>query len=199
MERAMKRSMTLAGLLLRARLRLGRINPVVALAVALVAAGIGAQLALLPARQRLDAEYEQARRLARMPAPVAAPVAAPPPSSDQNLQHFYATLGDRRGVERQLKEVFALAARHGLTLSQGEYRSANDRNARLSTYQVNLPVKGSYGAILGFALDVLRAMPHASLDDVAFRRDAIGDAGVEARLRLTFYLAPVPGTPGAPR
>jgi len=195
----MKRTMTPAGLLLRARLRLARINPIVALAVALVAAGIGAQLALLPARERLDQEYEQARRLARMPVPVAAPVAAPPPSSDQNLQHFYATLGDRRGVERQLKDVFALAAKHGLTLSQGEYRSASDRNAKLTTYQVNLPVKGSYSAILGFALDVLRAMPHASLDDVAFRRDAIGDAGVEARLRLTFYLASASGTPGAPR
>ena len=189
------KTITAAGLLLRARLRFGRINPVVALAVALVAAGIGAQLALLPARERLDAEYEQAQRLARMPLPVASPSAATPPGSDQNLQHFYATLGDRRGVERQLKDVFALAAKHGLTLSQGEYRSASDRNAKLTTYQVNLPVKGSYGAILGFALDVLRAMPHASLDDVAFRRDAIGDAGVEARLRLTFYLAPASGAP----
>ena len=191
------KTITAAGLLLRARLALGRINPVVALAVVLVLAGLGAQLALLPARARLDQDVEQARRLARMPAPVAPPAAAPPPSSDQNLQHFYATLGDRRGVERQLKDVFALAAKHGLSLSQGEYRSAQDRNAKLTTYQVNLPVKGSYGAILGFALDVLRAMPHASLDDVAFRRDAIGDSGVEARLRLTFYLSAA--TAGAPR
>lgn len=191
------KTITAAGLLLRARLALGRINPMVALAVVLVLAGIGAQLALLPAREQLDRDYEQARRLARLPVPVAPPAVAPPPSSDQNLQHFYATLGDRRGVERQLKDVFALAAKHGLSLSQGEYRSAQDRNAKLTTYQVNLPVKGSYGAILGFALDVLRAMPHASLDDVAFRRDAVGDTGVEARLRLTFYLSAA--TTGAPR
>lgn len=191
------KTITAAGLLLRARLALGRINPMLALAVVLVLAGIAAQLALLPAREQLDRDYEQARRLARMPVPVAPPAVVPPPSSDQNLQHFYATLGDRHGVERQLKDVFALAAKHGLSLSQGEYRSAQDRNAKLTTYQVNLPVKGSYGAILGFALDVLRAMPHASLDDVAFRRDAIGDTGVEARLRLTFYLSAA--TTGAPR
>jgi len=193
MGSAMRSGITPAGLLLRARLALGRVNPLLAATFALLLGGLSAQLALLPAREQLERDYEQARRLARAPLPLAAPTAAAPPSSDQNLQHFYATLGDARGVERQLRDVFALAARHGLTLSQGEYRSAQDRNARLTTYQVNLPVKGSYGAVWGFALDVLRAMPHASLDDVAFRRDAIGDAGVEARLRLTFYLASTPG------
>ena len=48
-------------------------------------------------------------------------------------------------------------------------------------------------------MDVLRAVPHASLDDVAFRRDAIGEAGVDARLRLTFYLAERSTTPGEAR
>jgi len=188
-------SLTLAGLLLRVRLRLGRINPILACALVVIVFALAAQAALLPARERLERDYAAAQRLARMPAPVAPPQAAPPPSSDQNLQQFQATLGDRRGVERQLKEVFALATKHGLTLAQGEYRSAQERNARLATYQVNLPVKGSYGAILGFALDVLRAMPHASLDDVAFRRDSIADADVEARLRLTFYLDNATGAP----
>jgi hypothetical protein len=35
----------------------------------------------------------------------------------------------------------------------------------------------------------LRAIPFASLDDISFKRDAIGTANVEARLRLTLYLA----------
>jgi len=175
--------------LLRARLLLARVDPLVALVLALLLAGAAVQAALVPARARLDQEYEAARRAARTPLPPQPVPAAAPPSSDQNLQHFYATLGERRGVERQLKEVFALAERHGLALRQGEYRATNDRNAKLVAYQVNLPVKGSYGAIWEFAMDVLRAIPHASLDDVAFRRDSVGEAGVEARLRLTFYLA----------
>jgi len=181
--------MKAAGLLLRARLLLARIDPLVALVLALLLAGAAAQVALVPARARLNADYEAARQAARMPLPPRAAPAAAPPSSDQNLQDFYAALGERRGVERQLKEVFALAARHGLALRQGEYRATNDRNAKLVAYQVNLPVQGSYGAIWQFAMDVLRAIPHASLDDVAFRRDSVGQAGVEARLRLTFYLA----------
>ena len=184
--------MTAAGLLLRARLRLARIDPVAAVLCALLLAGAGMHIALLPARAQVERDLEAARLAARTPLPVQAAPAAPPPGSDQNLQQFYATLGQPRQVERQLKEVFALAARHGLSLQQGEYRSNVERPARLSTYQVNLPVKGSYGAIWAFAMDVLRALPHASLDDVAFRRDTIGQDGVEARLRLTFYLAAEP-------
>lgn len=181
--------MTPAGLLLRARLLLARIDPLVALVLALLLAGAALQVTLVLARADLNADYEAARLAARTPLPPrAAPVAAPP-SSDQNLREFYATVGERRGVERQLKQVFALAARHGLVLRQGEYRATADRNAKLIAYQVNLPVKGSYGAIWEFAMDVLRAIPHASLDDVAFRRDSVRQAGVEARLRLTFYLA----------
>lgn len=182
--------MTPATVALRGRLLLRRIDPLASLAVLAIVLCIACLAALLPARQQLERDYAAARLAARAPLPPRAAPAAPPPSSDQNLELFYATLGDRRGVERQLKDVFALAARHGLALDQGEYRSAQDRNARVLTYQVNLPVRGSYGAIWQFAMDVLRTLPHASLDDVAFRRDSVNDTGVEARLRLTFYLAP---------
>ena len=166
---------------LRLRLALRRVNPVLAAILACLLAGSVLAAWLLGARDRLALDYE-------------APP-APPPSSDPNRSAFYAALGERRGVERQLKELFALAAKHGLSLQQGEYRSSYERGARLYTYQVNLPVKGNYTAIWQFAFDTLRALPHVSLDDVSFRRDSIGDPNVEARLRLTFYLAAAPGVP----
>ncbi|MEH6437219.1 hypothetical protein [Massilia sp. DD77] len=189
------KAMNLSSAWLRLRLALRRVNPLVVAVMAALLGGALAAGALLGARDRLGEEYAQARRQARAPAPVAPPPA--PPSSDQNLSAFYAVLGERRGAERQLKEVFAIAAKHGLSLQQGEYRSSYDRVAKLYTYQVNLPVKGSYGAIWQFAFDTLRALPHVSLDDVSFRRDSIGDANVEARLRMTFYLAAAPGVPQA--
>jgi hypothetical protein len=74
-------------------------------------------------------------------------------------------------------------------LRQGEYKAAYDRDARIHTYQVSLPVKGSYRAVWQFAMLALRAIPFASLDELSFRRDAIGQADVEARLRLTLYLS----------
>ena len=186
-------AMSLSSAWLRLRLALRRVNPVLAAILACLLAGSVLAAWLLGARDRLALDYEAARAQARAPAPVAPP--APPPSSDQNLSAFYAALGERRGVERQLKELFALAAKHGLSLQQGEYRSSYERGARLYTYQVNLPVKGNYTAIWQFAFDTLRALPHVSLDDVSFRRDSIGDPNVEARLRLTFYLAAAPGVP----
>jgi hypothetical protein len=114
------------------------------------------------------------------------------PSID-NLDAFYAALGPRRYAEQQVRTLFALAAKNGLLLSQGEYKTGYDRNARVTTYQVNLPVKGGYGAIWQFAMGALREIPFASLDDISFRRDGIQDPTVEARLRLTLYLKDVPG------
>jgi len=155
----------------------------------------------LHASAALDAERDAlladraARQKASVSAPAssapAAPVVQPAPSID-NLDAFYAALGPRRYAEQQVRTLFALAAKNGLALSQGEYKAGYDRNARVTTYQVNLPVKGGYGAIWQFAMGALREIPFASLDDISFRRDGIQDPSVEARLRLTLYLKDVP-------
>jgi len=146
--------------------------------------------ALLAARAARQAASASAAHAA--PSAPAAPVPQPLPSID-NLDAFYAALGPRRYAEQQVRTLFALAAKNGLMLSQGEYKTGYDRNARVGTYQVNLPVKGGYGAIWQFAMGALREIPFASLDDISFRRDGIQDPTVEARLRLTLYLKDVPG------
>jgi hypothetical protein len=33
------------------------------------------------------------------------------------------------------------------------------------------------------------SMPYASLDEISFRRESIGDEAVEARVQMTLYLA----------
>jgi hypothetical protein len=187
--------MNLSALWLRLVLVLRRLNPVLGLAVVLALGALAAIGYLVSARAELGAAYAAARRQAALPPPLPSALPAPPPSADQNLAHFYASLGERRGVDRQLKTLFALAEKNGLSLRQGEYRSSQDRAGRFITYQVTLPVTGRYGAIWQFAFDALRALPYASLDDVGFRRDAIGSETVEARLRLTLYLAATPGVP----
>jgi hypothetical protein len=182
----------LSGLLLRLRLLLAQAHPVALAAGVLILLGAGTLAWLLHATRLL--EQEEAALKARLARPLAsqpaAPAAAPAPAPAlDNLARFYATLGQRRYAEQQVRTLFGLARKSGLVLSQGEYKSGWDRNARVHTYQVNLPVKGSYAAIWEFALSALRAIPFASLDDISFRRDSIGDATVEARLRLTLYLS----------
>lgn len=172
---------------LRLRITLSTWNPVAVGAFAMCLLAAAALAWLLPARALLDQQRELARRMAALPAPRVAQ--APPATDEHNLALFYATLGERRYAERQVGTLFGLAAKSGLVLRQGEYKAAYDRNARLHTYQVTLPVKGSYGAIWQFALLALRAIPFAALDEISFKRDAIGQAEVEARLRLTLYMA----------
>lgn len=186
--------MKLATAWLSLRLALRRVDPAAHLALILGIAGFAALAWLVPARELQGEARVLARREAALPA---APVALAPPATDEHhLALFYGTLGERGDAAQQVRALFALAGKSGLVLRRGEYKVAYDRNARLHTYQVTLPVKGSYGAIWQFALGALRAIPFASLDEISFKRDAIGDAQVEARLRLTLYLAERPG--GAP-
>lgn len=189
------KDMSLSALWLRLTLALRRTHPIVAGGVALALAVMAAILFMLQALVDLDEQYAEARRQAALPPPAPGALAPPPPSADQNLAHFHASLGERGKVERQLKTLFALAEKNGLALRQGEYRSSQDRAGRFLTYQITLPVTGRYGAIWQFAFDALRALPHASLDDVGFRRDGIGSETVEARLRMTLHLSAAPGVP----
>jgi hypothetical protein len=185
---------TFASPMLRLRLMLLRANPIVlsALILALAMAGglawtLHAVWTMERAQQAYAAQAKQKTQAATAPAP--APEAAPAPvQAPDNLAAFYGALGERGSAEQQVRTLFALATKSGLVLRQGEYKAGYDRNAHVYTYQVNLPVKGSYASIWQFAMAALRAIPFASLDEITFHRDAIGDATVEARLRLTLYL-----------
>lgn len=176
-------SINLAALLLRTRLALARIGAPACVALLLCATGLAAWAWLLPHRA------QQAQLLALpLPVPGTLVSAPPPPSANQNLAGFYDVLGEKRYAEQQVKVLFDLAAKSSLTLTQGEYKSAYDKASGVSTYQILLPVKGQYGAIWQFAMQSLREMPFAALDEVSFRRDTIADPMVEARLRFTLYL-----------
>lgn len=183
---------TFASPMVRLRIMLLRANPIMAAAIVvpLVLAGalawtLHAVWALERAQQAYAAQAKQKPQAAATPAQAPAPV---PVQAPDNLAAFYGALGERHGAEQQVRTLFALASKSGLVLRQGEYKAGFDRNAHVYTYQVNLPVKGTYQAIWQFAMAALRAIPFASLDEISFHRDAIGDATVEARLRLTLYL-----------
>ncbi|NHZ41010.1 hypothetical protein F1609_12700 [Massilia sp. CCM 8693] len=183
---------TLSRLALRARLAVAARGPFFCGACVLLLAGGAAVIWLLPQHALQAQRHAVALGLARMPPPVEKPA---PVIANENLALFYATLGEKRYAEQQVKTLFGIAAKSGLSLSQGDYKAGYDRNARLHTYQVTLPVKGSYGAIWKFTILSLRAIPFASLDEISFKRDNLGEAALEARVRMTFYLQDVPGAP----
>lgn len=177
---------------LRLRLALRAMNPMLPAALVVCAAGFATLAWVVPARERLAEEGAAARRAARLPPPVVAPLASGG-GAPENLALFRAALGRQADVEPQLAALFRIAAKTGLVLRQGEYKRGFERNAQLHTYQIDLPVKGSYAQVWQFALLALRAIPYAALDDISFKRDSIGETNVEARLRFTLYLLDAPG------
>ena len=176
-----------SALMLRVRLAVMTLGPVFCIACLMILTGAAALAWLLPQRAVQAEQHQVAMRVVMMPATATLKLA--PETANQNLELFYATLGEQRYAEQQVKTLFALAGKANLSLSQGEYKSAYDQNGDLHTYQVTLPVKGTYGQVWSFGLMALRSIPYASLDELSFKRENIGDPQIEARMRLTLYLS----------
>jgi hypothetical protein len=185
----------LSGLSLGTRaLQLGltvvRLGWIKSIAIVLCLLGILAWLWVVPLLQvetgNLKHELGRLRQSAALPA--TSPAAAALTPAEKNLADFYDVLGEKRHAEQQIKTLFAIADKAGLTLKQAEYKSAEDRGGLYHTYQILLPVKGPYGAIRQFCEQTLIAIPFASLDEMSFKRDAISSNTLEAKLRITLYL-----------
>lgn len=120
-------------------------------------------------------------------------------SGPDHLAELYDALGDKRHAEQQLKTLFDLAQKNALRLSTADYKTPADKNSRLQIRQITLPVKATYPAIRQFAEQVLLAIPFASLDELHFKRDAIGSPLLDARLRFSLYLLESPAMADDPK
>ena len=122
-------------------------------------------------------------------------VASVPPSiAQRTLAQFYDTLGDAHYAEQQVKAMFAIAGKNGLTLTEADYQSAFNKPGKYSSYQIVLPVEGSYAAIRAFCEQTLLTIPFISLNEMRFKRDAIGNKTLGAHLRFTLYLSEPTGS-----
>jgi Tfp pilus assembly protein PilO len=110
------------------------------------------------------------------------------PTSESWLQHFYSLLPAKAGAPEVLRVIFASAKAQSLTLDQGEYKVKVDKNGRLLAYEIGLPLRGNYVQIRKFIADVLEQIPALALDEIAIKREAIGDPRIEAAVRFTLFL-----------
>lgn len=111
----------------------------------------------------------------------------PETGSVEELNKFYGFFGGTLLTE-WLNKLYAAAAAQNLTLEQGEYRLSPDKTGKLARYQITLPVKGSYVQIRQFVDQALIDVPVAALDDIDFKREAIGATQLEARIKFTLYV-----------
>ncbi|RJG05280.1 hypothetical protein D3870_03935 [Noviherbaspirillum cavernae] len=188
------KSFRLGSRILQMRLALARVGWIQGIACLLCLIGVSAWLLGLPQlRVRIDAQHLALVRTQQLlQATRQTLVVAPRPVGEARLAAFYDSLGEAKYVEQQIKTLFAIAGKTGLMLRTAEYRLGESKDGHFQTYQVVFPVKGSYSALRQFCEQLLLAIPFASLDELTFKREAIGNPALEARVRLTLYLTDAP-------
>ncbi len=107
----------------------------------------------------------------------------------QELAAFFDSLPEEKDVTDTLASVYAVAEKAGVELKQVEYR-LDEKSAPRIEYTMSFPVRGEYSRIRAFLASVLAHNPAMALDQVSFQRDKIGDATLNANVRLTLFLKP---------
>jgi Tfp pilus assembly protein PilO len=139
-----------------------------------------------PARDRIESLQREARQLsARTNKDGASHV---PPTQRGQLSNFYAFFPSPEGLPALLNDVQLAAEHNGLSLEKGEYRLLRDPQFALSRYQITLPVAGSYAQVRGFVNEVLDRVPSAALEDLAMKRESVGNPQLEARVRFVLFV-----------
>ncbi len=155
--------------------------------------GVGVMAACLPlylssvrpAERELQARRvaaEQARARSTNIQTVSAPRMA-------DLGRFYQAFPAMDRLPDELERLYGLARASRLDPSQGEYR-LEQRGAGLASYRITLPLRGSYPDIRGFLSATLQQMPYAAVDGLRFDRKKVGDAQLEAQVRITMFFRP---------
>lgn len=157
-------------------------------------AGIAALLLIVPLAvaaawtMRLDREADglRAALASRASAP---PVAKParrelPPG--QQVAAFLAGFPPLAQNAADLDEVFSTAKRHNLNLNRGEYQLKAENGTPLVVYTATFPVRHDYASLKDFTSDVLKTLPHASLDELRMSRPDASSSVLDATVRFTF-------------
>jgi hypothetical protein len=172
------------------RLALARIGLVNGVSICALALGLVGWLWVIPQLQA-EAKTQQAI-LVKAKTTLASPpvaVAAQKSIAENRLGAFYTTLAPTSDAEQQIKTIFAIASHQNLQLNLADYKMAANADGRYQSYQLQFPLSGSYAAIRQFCEQLLMEMPFASLDEINFKRDTINSPKLDAKLRITLYLA----------
>jgi hypothetical protein len=178
------------------RLALVRIGLVNGLSICALVLGLLGWLWLIP-QLRADAATQQTALVnaqRTLASPEVVPAAPPTSAAESRLGAFYAALAPMSDAEQHIKTLFAIADHQHLPLNLADYKMAANADGRYQSYQLQFPLSGSYGAIRQFCEQLLREMPFASLDEISFKRDAINSPKLDAKLRITLYLANTPAS-----
>jgi hypothetical protein len=157
-----------------------------------VALGVAFAVAIVvPARQRAEAARLSVAAMQGQPAAGASKrdkVLSP----GEQLAAFYAFFPSELDAPDAIGKIVAIARRHGLSLQQAEYKAERDKTGKLTRLQMSLPFRAAYAPIRQFLSTLRTEMPAVALEQVQFERQKVGDAVIDAKLRLVIFLRAAP-------
>jgi hypothetical protein len=156
----------------------------------LVVAAIAAHVALVKPVEDRAAQSRLADRSSRaqMKA-IATPAVREPAEQSEQLAQFYDYFKQDAALTDVLAILNMIASAQGLTMTRGEYRLLPDQTLKLASYQITLPLAGSYPRVRAFVSLALARVPHLALEQVAYQRRKGPGAEVEAQVQFTYYFA----------
>lgn len=148
-----------------------------------------ALLYVLPLRFRIDdlnlrMEQRQQQMARRMNLPQSLEDADPA----ERLWNFESGFPQEASIPDALAQINAIVTAGDLRIMEAEYRLLELPNSRLRAYQINMPLRGRYGNILGVCLAMLDQVPNLALNNVTFQRKSVADPQAEATLSMTLFL-----------
>ena len=144
--------------------------------------------ALRPAQVRLDQLHDNMTALREKKQGSGNSVQTRQNSLAEQLLTYYNFFPPQMSTPFWLDKIYKAALEQNIELAQGEYRANREKAGKLVHYQITMPVKGNYLQLRKFLAAVLTEIPVASLDQISFERQKIGEEVIEAKIRLTLYL-----------
>ena len=160
------------------------------LATLLIAASVAVYFAaLLPSRLALASlSLELAQKQQAIGARTAAAQAPAVQNEPQRLQALQAVLRRSPDAGELVRTMVGLARTEQIQLAQSDYQRQFHGATQVSQVQVTQPVRATYPQLRRYIESVLRSVPNASLDQVTAKRDSVGQAQVEARLKWSLWI-----------
>jgi hypothetical protein len=139
---------------------------------------------------RARTELARTSMAAQRPTPIRAV------GEQQDLHKLQAVLQQSPPSSELVRTMASLARAEQIVLAQSEYQQQFHSATQVTQLLVTQPVRGTYSQLRHYIESVLRTIPNASLEQIAARRDSVGQSQLEARLRWSVWIRNPPVSSG---
>jgi hypothetical protein len=176
-------------LVARCRFALAYPQPLPLAALLLIVGAAAVHFHLLPAREAsIELAERQLAAAERVTRRIAAEQRKDGVSPEAAKQDLLARFPRETALNETLGSLLDLVRSSGLDLVSGDYRLTMAAEGLLAQYVITLPLKGDYLALRRYLLEVREKHSGIAIDDVASRRDSIGNPALETQLRLIVFV-----------